>query len=49
MNNNHVVMTVTQVDGSVEQFTYDTANEANEMARQAYRLGAFLVVVRHFE
>lgn len=49
MYNNQVIMTVTQSDGSVEQLTYSTANEANEMARQAYRLGAFMVSIRHFE
>lgn len=49
MNNNKVVMTVTHSDGSVEHTAYSTANEANEMARQAYRLGAFMVSVRHFE
>lgn len=49
MNNDQVIMAVTQSDGSVEQYVYNTANEANEMARQAYRLGAFMVVVRHFE
>ena len=49
MNDNQVVMTVTQHDGSVERTMYNTANEANEMARQAYRMGAYMVSVRHFE
>ena len=47
--NNQVIMTVTLSDGSVEHIAYATANEANEMARQAYRLGAFMVSIRHFE